>query len=466
MAITFIYNVQLTHESEANSFVIIEGERISAIGHGMIEAPADWIIIDGQGALLMPGVIDCHVHFREPGLTHKADIASESKAAIAGGVTSYLDMPNTVPQTVTIKDWKDKCEIAKKKSLANHAFFIGATNDNQKELLEADYTKIPGVKLFMGSSTGNMLVDKTNAIETLFEKLPPEIPIAIHAEDQDIIKANTEEIRRKYPKGEIPLKEHTRIRSSIACEKATRRALALAKKHPRHIHICHVSTANEIELINGHNECCEIMATYEVSPHHLLWSKNDYDKKGARIKMNPSVKTEEDRERLIEEAEFGNLTMIATDHAPHLLSEKEGDALTAVSGAPVLQFSLPLMLTLFKNPALVETLMCENPAAVYDIVDRGSIEVGYYADLVLVRKVKPYEIKDSDCISKCGWSPASGVTVEYKIEKTWVNGELVFDKGKFTNTIASKPLEFMHCLPHEEMWIDDNEEDFDLSSDN
>ncbi len=446
MAITYIHNVELPSALGDDNFVLVEGKKIVAIGRGEIPASADWNVVDGKGALLMPGVIDAHVHFREPGLTHKADIASESRAAVAGGVTSYMDMPNTVPQTTTIEAWQDKCRIAKEKSLANYAFFIGATNSNLDELKAVDYSRVPGVKLFMGSSTGNMLVDKKDAIKHLFADLAPEIPIAIHAEDQRIVQENAQEAKARY-KGEVPLKMHSWIRSSMACEKATRRALELAETHPRHIHICHVSTAEEVDLIDDYNEEHEIQATFEISPHHLLWSKEDYDRKGARIKMNPSVKSKEDRRILRDECEYGEVNMIATDHAPHLLSEKEGDALTAVSGAPILQFSLPLMLTLFRDPALVSRLMSQGPARVYGILNRGSIEVGYYADLTLVRRLpESHLITDAECLGKCGWSPAAGEKVNFKVEKTWVNGQLVFDNGRVLEVKAAMPLEFDHQL--------------------
>ncbi len=448
MAITYIYNVELPFSPMSDNFVLIKDKKIMAVGRGSLPIQNDWKVVEGRGNLLMPGVIDCHVHFREPGLTHKADIASETRAAVAGGVTSYIDMPNTVPQTTTIAAWRDKCKLAREKSLANYAFFIGATNSNLEELKGADYTQLPGVKLFMGSSTGNMLVDKKDSIEHLFAELPPEVPIAIHAEDQKIIQENTEEAKAKYPGVEIPLSMHSWIRSTMACQKATRRALELAEKHPRHIHICHVSTSEEVDDINDYNENHEVQATYEVSPHHLLWCKNDYARKGARIKMNPSVKSAEDRQYLRDECLYGEVPMIATDHAPHLLSEKEGDALKAVSGAPILQFSLPLTLTLFGDPDLVSRLMSQGPARVYGIKDRGWIDVGYYADLVLVRKLaEPHVITDEECLGKCGWSPAAGEKVNFIVEKTWVNGQLAYDKGRVVgNPGAAMPLEFEHHL--------------------
>ncbi len=444
----------------SDNFVLVEDDHFIAVGVGEIPISQDWTVVDGHGMFLFPGIIDCHVHFREPGLTHKADIASETRAAVAGGVTSFMDMPNTVPQTTTVEAWKDKCELARHKSLCNYAFFIGATNNNLDELKRADYTKIPGVKLFMGSSTGNMLVDKKDSIDHLFAELPPDIPIAIHAEDQKIIAENTEEAKRMC-QGPMPLEKHSWIRSNMACLKATERALSLAKKHPRHIHICHVSTAEELDAISAHNEDANIEATYEISPHHLLWCRDDYSAKGARIKMNPSVKSKEDRAALIEDCYHGECPMIATDHAPHLLSEKEGDALTAVSGAPILQFSLPLVLSLYQSPELVCRLMCEGPARVYGIEKRGYFEPGYYADMVLVRTLEePHAITDDECLSKCGWSPAAGQKVYYKVEKTWVNGKLVYDQGKIIDDAkASLPLEFDHHAPVRE---EDDFEDEEL----
>lgn len=425
---TLIHNARFAGDERTDAWVLIDGAMIAAVGNGDNLPDADEFI-DAKKALVMPGAIDCHVHFREPGLTHKADIRSESRAAVAGGVTSYFEMPNTKPPTTTLEAWQQKCQIAEHDSVANYAFFIGATNDNIEFLKEADYTKIPGVKLFMGSSTGNMLVDNRDAISRIFSQV--DAIVAVHAEDQSIITANAAAAKAEHPEG-VPIALHSAIRSEEACYQSTKQAVELAKKHKRRLHVCHLSTARELELLG------DDLITSEVSPHHLLWCDEDYSWQGTRIKMNPAVKSRKDRDALREALKSGLIDIVATDHAPHLLYEKQGDALTAVSGAPLVQFSLAAMLSLF-DEKLVQRTMCERPAEIFGIQGRGRLAPGYYADIAIVRETEPYKVEDSMALSKCGWTPLAGATLRHKVEKTWVNGLLAYPGGQ----TAAMPLSFM-----------------------
>lgn len=435
---TAIINARLAGSERDDYHIIIRNRRIAAVGAGHPEhLPAGTTIIDAAGNLAMPGAIDCHVHFREPGLTHKADIASESRAAVAGGVTSYFDMPNTKPQTTTIEAWHEKCERAQACSMANYAFYIGATNDNLPELKQAPYRLIPGVKLFMGSSTGNMLVDRQDQIRDIFAGLPSDIVISVHAEDQGIIAANTEAARKQYAGAEVPVTMHSAIRSTEACVKCSTEAVEIARSTRHKLNLCHVSTADELNLrIPG-------LVTLEVSPHHLMWCSDDYDRKGTLIKMNPAVKSRSDRDALRQAVADGKIDLIATDHAPHLLSEKQGDALTATSGAPAVQYSLPWMLSNFSE-ARVQQLMCENPAKIFGIENRGRLEPGCYADIILVRTLaQPEPIAAESCLSKCGWAPAIGKPVTRAVTHTWVNGTLVYADGRIiAASPAGMPLTF------------------------
>ena len=394
---------------------------------------------DGRGRLALPGAIDVHVHFRDPGLTHKGDFATESRAAIAGGVTSVVDMPNTVPQTTSAEDLAAKNEIAAAKSVANYGFFIGATADNIDRLADIDPATIAGVKLFMGSSTGGMLVSDPTALERLFAVV--RLPISIHAEDEAVIARCRAEATERYG-DEVPVAAHTDIRPVEACVAATRRAIDLAERHHAHAHIAHLTTGDEVDMIvaarrRGVNVTCE------VSPHHLLWCSADYAAKGSRIKMNPSVKSAADRDRLRQAVTAGDIDIIATDHAPHLWAEKQGTALTAASGAPMVQFSLPAMLDLF-GAATVCRMMCEAPARLFGIDRRGSLAPGNYADIVLIDRAAPRTITDADVISRCGWTPMDGVTMRHRVAETWVNGQLVYSDGTFADHSAAMPLRFNH----------------------
>lgn len=417
---TLIYNANI--KGKGTGWVLIEDERIAAVGSGDPQSVAADTKFDAQGKLLLPGAIDCHVHFREPGLTHKATIESESRAAIAGGVTSYLDMPNCVPTTTTVEAVDEKIGIAEKTSAANYGFFIGATDSNLDELLKADYTKVAGVKLFMGSSTGNMLVDNNNALNNIFSQV--RVPIVVHAEDEETIKRNRAEYIARFGCTEPPVETHTAIRSTEACIKATEHAIELAKTHNAHLHIAHLTTVAELKAVSqaGDNVTCE------VSPHHLLWCNDDYATRGTRIKMNPAIKTAADRDALREAVRTGLVDIVATDHAPHLLEEKQGGAITAVSGAPLVQFSLPVMLDLFDVDTVVRT-MCQKPAKLFGITDRGDITVGNYADLVLVEKAD-HTVTDADVESKCGWTPLNGVTLHHRVATVFLNGSIAFTEGK------------------------------------
>lgn len=441
---TVIYNVDVvTPERVSRGFVAIGHDgRIAQMGDG---TPARDIMeqahkkVDGGGRLLMAGAIDCHVHFREPGLTHKATIASESRAAVAGGVTSYFDMPNTVPQTVASAALDEKTEIAARTSLANYAFFIGATNDNLDELLGADYSKVPGVKLFLGSSTGNMLVNDENALSKLFEACPA--IISVHAEDESTIRAARAAIEAEYG-ADAPVSLHSRLRSAEACYKAGAYAVELARRYGTRLHIAHLTTSAELGLLDNGLDIESKNITAEVSPHHLLWTDADYNRKGSRIKMNPSVKTAADRSALREAVRNGIIDIVATDHAPHLLSEKAGSLFKAMSGAPMVQFSLPSMLDMF-DPSTVTRVMSSNPASLFGIRDRGRVTVGNWADLVLVEKLsEPYEVGDADVLSLCGWTPLDGEFLSHKVVETWVNGNLVYDHGVIDDSHKGHQLLF------------------------
>lgn len=398
-------------------WIEIEAPFIKKIGYGNL--PEQYFesnkeIIDAQGAMLLPGVIDCHVHFREPGLTHKANIYSESRAAIAGGVTSFIEMPNTIPQTTTIEAWHEKMDIASQNSAANYAFMLGATNDNIDEIRKADSSQMPAVKVFMGSSTGNMLLDDEYYLRKIFAEQP--FKVVVHAEDQSIINRLTEQY-----KDSKDISYHSLIRSAEACVRATERAMNMAVRYGTNLHIAHVSTEAETKLFDASTTPERKQITAEVSPHHLIFTTEDYAELGAKIKMNPSVKTLRDRQALRAALEAGKIDIIATDHAPHLLSEKEGDVFHAVSGAPMVQYSLPAMLDLFDVDTVVKR-MSNSPAILYNIDRRGFIREGYYADLVLVKKTEEYVIEKSDIKSLCGWSPLEGKKLGHKVLYTLVNG--------------------------------------------
>ncbi|NMA23546.1 MAG: dihydroorotase [Spirochaetales bacterium] len=399
-------------------------------------------IINARGLYLIPGVIDDQVHFREPGLTHKGDLYSESRAAVAGGVTSFMEMPNTDPQAVSLGALEQKFELASEKSAANYSFFLGATNDNIKELLKVDKKNVCGVKVFMGSSTGNMLVDNHKALQQIFAEV--DTLIATHCEKEDIIKANIEHYKKEFGE-DIPIDYHSKIRSDEACYVSSAEAIELADKYGAKLHVLHLSTAREMALLSD-LPIKDKKITGEVCVHHLWFTDDDYAKYGTLIKWNPAVKTQADRDALRASLNSGKLDVVATDHAPHLLSEKEGGSLKAASGGPLVQHSLQAMLQmsdegLFTKELVVEK-MCHAPADLFQIEGRGYIRKGYYADLVLVNPKKSYQVSKNNILYKCGWSPFEGVTFSHTIERTFVNGQTVFDNGKVVESSAAMALTF------------------------
>lgn len=441
-----IHNARIVNLGrEYTGYVAIDGEFIHAMGDGAAPEAllaASQEVIDAAGMLLIPGCIDDHVHFREPGLTHKADIASESRAAVAGGVTSYMDMPNTKPLTITAEALEEKFDIAARSSVANYSFFIGATNDNIDTLLSIDNKRVAGVKLFLGSSTGNMLVDESDVLHRLFREC--RTLISVHSEDEAIIRE-----RRAFYTGrfgeDLSVFYHPLIRSAEACYVCTERAVELARRYGTRLHVAHISTARELELFWA-EPLLDKRITAEACVHHLWFTDNDYASLGTRIKCNPAIKTTADRNALRDAVNNGAIDLIATDHAPHLLSEKQGGALTAASGSPYVQFSLIMMLELvrqgvFSTVKVVEK-MCHAPAMLYNIDRRGILRPGYYADIVLIDTNTRHTVTKEDVLSKCGWSPLEGTTFHSRVVKTFVNGKCIYSDGVVADNLASHPLKF------------------------
>ena len=432
----FIVNEGQTEKGD----VLIDGDRIAAIGPaGSLAGKADKET-DATGRYLMPGVIDEHVHFREPGLTNKADISTESAAAAAGGVTTYFDMPNTLPPTTTPEAWETKMETAHAKSIVNYAFFYGADNTNADTFADLDMSHTPGIKLFMGASTGGMLVDNEEALKDIFRKSP--LPIMTHCEDTGIIRANTARIQAEWGK-DAPIELHPKVRSEACCVESTRKAIRLATETGARLHIAHVSTAAELELI-AH---AGTRITGEACLSHLLFCDSDYQRLGARIKCNPAVKTRRDRDALRRALTDGSILTVATDHAPHLLREKQGGCLMAASGMPMIQFSLPAMLTLSDEGILpierVVELMCHAPARLFGLIGRGFIRTGYKADLVLLRR-KRHIVTDNDVVSKCKWTPLEGFALGWAVEITLCNGKTAYSHDKVFTDTRGEAVTFSH----------------------
>jgi dihydroorotase len=425
--------------------VLIEGERIKAVyeGNQSFDIEESCIIIDAKGCFLFPGVIDDQVHFREPGLTHKGDLYTESKAAVAGGITSFFEMPNTKPQATTIDLLEEKYTLASEKSFANYSFLMGVTNDNLAELKKIDSRKVAGVKMFMGSSTGNMLVDNLKTLNEVFAEIP--LLIVTHCEDETIIKTNIQHYKELMGEN-IPIKYHPLIRSAEACYKSSAFAVDLATKYNSRLHLFHLSSEKEMSLLTSNIPLKEKRITSEVCVHHLWFSDADYEKYGNRIKWNPAIKSASDRLALINAINSNKIDVIATDHAPHLLSEKEGSCLQAASGGPLVQHSLVAMLQLVKQGKFtlekVIGKMCHAPADLFRIEKRGYIRPGYFADLVIVDPNKSWTVSTENILYKCGWSPFEGVQFDASILKTWVNGKMVFDNGKFDETVRGQRLLF------------------------
>ena len=423
--------------------IVIEDGKIIAVA-GEYPPDSSDEVIDASGCFVLPGIIDDHVHFREPGLTEKADIDTESCAAAAGGVTTYFDMPNTVPQTTSLETLAEKFALAAQKSHVNYSFFFGATNDNIPLFSQLDPHRIPGIKLFMGSSTGNMLVDRRESLEQLFSSA--KLPIMAHCEDTAIINRNMALAKQQY--GDDPkVIHHPEIRSEEACYESTRLAVELAQKHHARLHVAHLSTARELELFDSSSIFHQPSSiTAEATVSHLYFSDRDYASQGTRIKCNPAIKSERDREALQRALTDGRITVIGTDHAPHLLSQKEGGCVKAVSGMPMIQFSLVTMLELVDNGILtlerLVELMCHNPARLFEVRHRGFIREGYQADLVLVRPNTAWVCTKNLIQSKCGWSPMEGHTFLWRVERTLCNGHTVYADGKVDTTYIGQPVTF------------------------
>lgn len=417
----------------------------------MPQEPVDETI-DASGCFVLPGIIDDHVHFREPGLTDKADIGTESRAAAAGGVTSFMDMPNCVPQTTTLEALDEKLLLAARKSVVNYSFFLGATNDNWPLLLQVDRTRVPGIKLFMGSSTGNMLVDSQESLNRIFASAT--LPIMAHCEDTAIISRNMALAKEHF--GDDPdVSHHPEIRSEEACYQSTRVAVELARRHRARLHVAHVTTARELDLIAAENsaitQSLDIktpLITAEATVAHLYFSNRDYARLGTRIKCNPAVKTEHDREALQHGLSDGRIAVIGTDHAPHLLEQKQGGCAKAASGMPMVQFSLVTMLELVDRGVLtlerLVELMCHNPARLFGICRRGFLRPGYRADFVLVRPCKAWTVTRECILSKCGWSPMEGHTFLWQVERTLCNGHTVYSRGQVDDSYTGEALCFNH----------------------
>lgn len=443
-----IHNAIIVNEgSRFNGYLLVDNDVITAIEHG--DAPQELLSTcdfaeNAEGAYLLPGVIDDQVHFRDPGLTHKGDIATESRAAVAGGVTSFMDMPNTLPQTTTLEALEEKHKRAAEVSLANYSFFIGATNENIDTLLNCDYSKIPGVKLFLGASTGNMLVDNNETLGRIFGEIPA--IIAIHSEDETIIRRNREAMIAKYGE-DVPVELHPEIRSTEACYQSTKRAVELARKYNARLHILHISTAAELEFLTA-QPLKDKKITAEVCAHHLWWTDEAYSTLSTRIKWNPAIKTANDRNALRQALNDGVIDIVATDHAPHLLSEKQGGAIKATSGAPLVQFSLPMMLQLADEGVFtIETVvdrMAHKPAELYDIERRGYLRPGYYADFSIVAPQSPYDVTDDMVLSRCGWTPLVGTTLNNRVVSTYVNGNRVYHNGEIDETHKGLALKYTH----------------------
>ena len=438
-----IRNASIVNEEKIfNSDLLIVDDFINKIQDN-IEIEDDFQIIDATGKILIPGLIDDQVHFREPGLTHKATIKTESRAAVAGGITSFIEMPNTVPQTTTLKELENKFEIASQSSYANYSFMFGATNSNLDEIKKLDKSEVAALKIFLGSSTGNMLVDDKDILREIF--LSTDLIIVVHSEDEKIVKENLEKYKLKYGKN-IPFECHPEIRSEEACLKSTTKIIQLAKETNARLHVFHLSTYSESLLFDNNVPLNEKKITSEVCVHHLWFSEDDYKKKQGLIKWNPAIKTSKDRDGIWKSLSDDRIDVIATDHAPHTLEEKSNSYLECPSGGPLVQHGLVSMIEHYLNNKIslenIVTKMCHNPAILFQINRRGFIREGYYADLVLIDLDQPWIVKRENILYKCNWSPFEGEKFKSKVTHTFVNGNLIYDRGNFSDILVGQKITF------------------------
>jgi dihydroorotase len=438
-----ITNAKIVNEGKIiEADVLIKGQYIAKIAR-QISAEGVSQVVDAKGNYLLPGLIDDQVHFREPGLTHKATIFTESRAAVAGGVTSFMEMPNTVPNALTQDLLEDKYAIANRDSLANYSFFMGASNNNLEEVLKTDSRKVCGVKVFMGSSTGNMLVDNQKTLEGIFSKVP--MLIATHCEDEETIRKNISNYKAQFGE-DVPIEYHPIIRSEEACYISSSMAVNLAKKHKSKLHVLHISTAKELGLFENKTPLSEKRITAEACIHHLWFNDSDYAAKGNLIKWNPAIKTKGDQQAILKAVLDGTIDVIATDHAPHTREEKQGTYFKAPSGGPLVQHSLVALLEMHHQGkislAQIVEKACHNPAILFVIEKRGFIREGYYADLVLADINKPWTVNENNILSKCGWSPFEGTRFNASVTHTWVSGHLAYSVGKFDESKRGMRLTF------------------------
>jgi len=444
MSTVLIRNAKIVNEGVIfEGDILIENEFIKEIAEKISPKSSDCVIIDAEGSYVIPGAIDDQVHFREPGLTHKGNIETESRAAVAGGITSFIEQPNTVPNAVTQELLEDKYQIAAKTSYANYSFMMGGTNDNLEEVLKTNPRNVAGIKLFLGSSTGNMLVDNPEVLEKIFSST--KMLIAVHCEDEATIKANTQKYKEEYG-DDIPMKFHHLIRSEEACYLSSSRAIELAKKTGARLHVFHLSTAKEMELFTNKIPLEQKQITAEVCIHHLWFTDADYDAKGSLIKWNPAVKTQADKDALWKALLDDRIDVIATDHAPHTLEEKCNPYLTCPSGGPLVQHAVVALFEAHHQGKIsVEKIvekMCHNPAKIFKIEKRGFIREGYYADLAIVNAHLPWNVKKENILYKCGWSPFEGYNFKSRVTHTFVNGKLVYQNGKVKDLKVGQRLLF------------------------
>ncbi|MEO1032193.1 MAG: dihydroorotase [Bacteroidota bacterium] len=441
---TLIKNAKIVNEGKTvEGDILIENDIIKEIDTSISVKSADMTVIDVEGNYVLPGMIDDQVHFREPGLTHKANIETESKAALAGGITSFIEMPNTNPQTTTVEKLEEKFVIASKSSYANYSFMFGGTNDNLDEILKVDSKTVAGLKLFLGSSTGNMLVDDPKVLEKIFSST--DMVISVHCEDEGTIRENLAKYKAEYG-DDIPMEMHPIIRSEEACYLSSSKAIELAKKTGARLHVFHLSTGKETHLFTNKIPLKEKKITSEVCIHHLWFSDEDYAKKGSHIKWNPAVKTSKDRAQLLEALLDDRIDVIATDHAPHTIEEKRNPYTSAPSGGPLVQHALVALLEMHHQGKIsIEKIVekaCHNPAILFDVEKRGYVKEGYFADLVIVDLKSPWSVNKSNILYKCGWSPFEGNTFKSRITHTFINGQLVYNNFKVLGVKAGRRLTF------------------------